>query len=489
MARPKSKRVILDCKNKLCKNTFEITESSFITKKHKLFCSKKCSNSDINEINKMKQTQQKTWKSMGGHPMSTQTVQNKHKQSMLLNHGVEHALQNKEILNKAKKSTIDRFGNCNNIEKVKATKLEKYGNVGYNGPNKRHISKFNDIIDKWKHLIPMFTEDEFSGVTSGQKYKFQCVECKYKFTVGINNGYIPACTKCARKNVSSQKSSVGELQIVEFIKGLISDNIKTHDRVICNGHELDILIPSYNLAIEFNGIYWHSFSKHKTDKYHLNKTKLCACNGINLFHIYDYQWFNKQNIVKSMLVNKLHKSTKLYARKCNIKVLKTKQKNEFLEDTHLQGKCNSSINLGLYYNNELVSVMTFGKSRYDKTYDYELIRFSTKLNTTVVGGFSKLLKYFINNYKPNNILSYADRTISDGNVYIKNGFILNGVTKPNFYYFKDNNIYSRQSFQKHLISSKLKYFNPTLTEYENMRLNGFDKFYNCGNYKFIYINK
>lgn len=483
MARPKKQRIKIVCENSNCNNTFEIIPGR---KTQKRFCSKKCSNSDVNEIAKMKQSQQETWKEEGGHPMSKKTVQEKHRRSMLKNHGVEHALQKQEIAEKAINKKIKKYGNCNNIEKVKSTKLKKYGNIGYNGPNKRHVTKYKDIIDNWKHLIPHFNESEFDGVTKNQKYKFECVECGYIFNRGINNGYIPRCKRCAMANQS--QTSKGELQIVEFIKSLLPDTvIETKNRNICNGYELDIYLPEYKLAIEFNGIYWHSFDKRPDADYHLNKTKMCIINGITLLHIFDYQWYNKQDIVKSMICSKLKLNNKIFGRKCNIKEIKTKEKNQFLESTHIQGKCNSTINIGLYNNNELVSVAVFSKSRYNKNYDYELVRFSSKLNTNVIGGFSKIMKYFINTHNPKNIISYADRSYSIGNVYLKNNFKLIGVSKPNYFYFKELNVYSRQSFQKHLLSNKLQHFNKDLTEYENMKINGYDKFYNCGNYIFTLI--
>ena len=251
-------------------------------------------------------------------------------------------------------------------------------------------------------------------------------------------------------------------------------------------HEIDILLPEHNIGIEFNGIYWHSFSR-RGDKYHLRKTKECAINAIQLLHIFDYQWYLKQDIVKSLISSKLGFTNRIFARKCKIEIIDNKTKNEFLDQTHLQGRCNSSVDLGLFYNNELVSVMTFSKSRFDTSYEYELVRFSSKLNNTIVGGFSKLLTYFIRTYKPNNIMSYVDRTISTGNAYIKNGFKLVDVTKPNYFYFKDMNVYSRQQFQKNKLKNKLPIFDNTLTEYQNMQINKYDKCYDCGNYKFVMV--
>ena len=211
----------------------------------------------------------------------------------------------------------------------------------------------------------------------------------------------------------------------------------------------------------------------------------CVIRGIQLLHIFDYQWYTKQNIVKSLIASKLGCTEKIYARKCTLKVVNSSNKRDFLNETHIQGTCNSSVNLGLYYNNELVAIATFGKSRYDKKYEWELLRYSTKLHTTVVGGFSKLLKYFINQYQPKNILTYCDRSTSIGNLYLKTGFKLIGSTNANYFYFKGISVFSREQFQKHTLREKLTVFDSNLTEYENMQLNGFDRFWDCGNFKFL----
>jgi hypothetical protein len=145
------------------------------------------------------------------------------------------------------------------------------------------------------------------------------------------------------------------------------------------------------------------------------------------------------------------------------------------------------VNLGLYYNNELVAIGTFGKSRYDKKYDWELLRYASKLNTTVIGGFSKILNNFINLYSPKNILTYCDRSTSTGQVYFKSGFQLVNSTNPNYFYFKNSSVFSREQYQKHKLSTKLNIFDNSLTEYENMIVNGFDRFWDCGNYKFVYV--
>jgi GR25 family glycosyltransferase involved in LPS biosynthesis len=217
-------------------------------------------------------------------------------------------------------------------------------------------------------------------------------------------------------------------------------------------HELDIYIPEMNLAIEFNGLYWHS-ELFKDKNYHYNKWKLCQDNTIRLVTICEDDWNLKQDIVKSIIKNKLGvNQNKIYARKCQIKEIKSTK--EFLDNNHLQGWCQSSVNLGLFYNNELVSLMTFGKKRMimkgkSQENEYELLRFCNKLDTSVVGGASKLFKYFIDNYKPEQVISYANLDISNGNLYDKLGFKLEKYTGINYWWAKDGVKYHRSNFMKH----------------------------------------
>lgn len=468
---------------KLCNIEFIVKENST-----KMYCSKKCCQADPETKNRIKNKLREVWdtKYGGKHPMNLESTQRKHKESVKRKYGVDHALQSKSLIDKSKNTKLIRYGidTYNNIDKAKHTKLEKYGDANYNGNRKRTETKYETIIDNWKHITPLFTKDSFSGVSKNQRYTFQCVECDYIFDACINNGYIPRCKACAMKKVNVQSN--GEREIISYIKSIYTGNVLERDRTILNGKELDIYLPDKNIAIEFNGIYWHSESQNHNKYYHLKKTVQCSVRGIQLLHIYDYQWYQKQDIVKSLISSKLGVSTKIYARKCTVKNVNSKTKGVFLDETHIQGKCNSSINLGLYYNNELVAVATFGKSRYDKKYEYELLRYSSKLNTTIVGGFSKLLHYFVKVHKPSNILTYCDRNTSVGNMYLKTGFKLLGNTAPNYFYFKDANVYSREQFQKHTLKNKLSNFNEQLTEYENMQLNGYDRVWDCGNWKFVY---
>ena len=279
------------------------------------------------------------------------------------------------------------------------------------------------------------------------------------------------CNKC------TSSISNDEIQINNFIESLGVDTICSSMSII-KPHQLDIYIPSHNIAIEYNGLYWHS--EEFIDKnYHLNKTKLCQEKGIQLIHIFEDEWIYKQDIVKSRLRNILRlTNNKIYARKCIIKEVNSKNSKEFLNTNHIQGFVNSSVRLGLYYNDELVSIMTFGRSRLgigQKHDGYELTRFCTKLNLNVIGGADKLLQYFIRNYKPKQIISYADRRWSTGDLYNKLKFIRMHTNKPNYSYIVGKNRIHRFNFRK----QKLKEIN-NMSEHEIMLKRGIYRIYDCG---------
>ncbi len=280
-----------------------------------------------------------------------------------------------------------------------------------------------------------------------------------------------------------QGISVKEGKVLDFIKSIYRDTIIDNSREIISPKELDIYIPDKSLAIEFNGDYWHS-EEYKPRNYHIDKTNLCKDKGIQLIHIFEHQWESKSEIFKSVISNKLGLSNKIYARKC--KIVELDSTTDFLNTNHLQGNCSSSVKLGLTYNDELVSVMTFGKPRFNKSYEFELLRFCNKLNTTVVGGASKLLNYFEKNYKPSSIISYANLQWSNGNVYKNLGFTELSISEPNYWWTKNREVLTRYQCQKHKLKDLLKdKFNQNLSEKENMKKAGYSRLFDCGNMVYI----
>ena len=292
------------------------------------------------------------------------------------------------------------------------------------------------------------------------------------------------CKKCAIKFDKTQKN------IYEFITTILIDGYIMNDtRKIIPPLELDIYIPSHKLAIEYNGVYWHS-EEYKPNDYHLNKTIECEKQGIQLIHIFEDEWLFKQDIVKSRLQNILGLTpNKIYARKCEMRETSSRQSKEFLNENHIQGNVNSKIKLGLYYNDELVSLMTFGSLRKvlgNKHNDdsYELLRFCNKLNTTIIGGADKLFKYFIKTYKPIEIISYADRRWSQGNLYEKLGFKFIHNSKPNYFYIINKKREYRFKYRKDVLVKEG--YDSSKSERQIMLDRGINRIYDCGNKKYVF---
>jgi len=322
-----------------------------------------------------------------------------------------------------------------------------------------------------------------------------------EFMTYFNVSYSTMLRFKVSNNITIPNKNTTENKIFEFIN---DDSKISNDRTLIYPKEIDILVPK-KLGIEYDGLMWHSFGKDKSlfnnyknenkEKYkHLNKTKLCEDKNIQLFHIFENEWINeaKQNIWKSMINYKLKVNTfRVFARKCSISEISNEESFNFLEENHLQGSCLGSVKLGLFYNEELLSVMTFGKARFNKNVEYELIRFCSKLGYNIIGGASKLLKYFERNYHPTSIISYANRRWStsinsQSSVYEKLGFEFKYNTQPNYFYFKSvNKLWSRNKFQKHKLFKLLDNFDKKLTETQNMYNNGYRKIYDCGNKVYI----
>jgi len=273
-----------------------------------------------------------------------------------------------------------------------------------------------------------------------------------------------------------------EQEIFDFINENYKDNIvQTYKKL---GKEIDIYIPDKKLAIEFNGLYWHS-DIFKDNKYHYNKWKLCKNNGVKLLSIWEDDWQYKKDIIKSIILCNLNLiKNKIYARRCIIKEVKDSKK--FLNLNHLQGWCNSTINLGLFYNGELVSLMTFNKINSHKKIQFELLRFCDKINTNIIGSASKLFKYFISHYNNDiEIIGYSNCDISCGDLYKQLGFKEIYHTRINYWWVKDKR-YNKLLFTKKILIKQG--FDPNKTVDEIMRERRYNKIWDTGKLFFKYIN-
>ena len=287
----------------------------------------------------------------------------------------------------------------------------------------------------------------------------------------------------------SHNTSNGENEIGKFLELYFSD-VFYRDRKIIEPYELDIVVPSKKIAIEYCGLYWHSERNGKGATYHLTKLNKCIKNGYRLITIFEDEWLFKKDIVKSRLkhIFNLNQKEPIYARECDVKEISTDMKNRFLNVNHLCGQDTSEIALGAFYENKLIAVMTFSlkpiaKWNYTKfSKNFELKRYCYDKNLSVVGVASKLFKYFLRNYDVEDVISYADRRWSIGDFYYKLGFILLGYTRPSYWYTKDG-VTRFGIFNLRKCADKYDR-HTSITEKELRKSAGYYRIWDCGDLKF-----
>jgi len=488
-------------------------------------------------IEKTKENILKKWG--GVHYMSNSEVQKKIKETMIKNYGVEYPNLSKEILAKSKstwdsnpnkseiikkraekiknkseeekkkidlkkKETItNNWGSVDNFykhvgEKVKERSIENYGvehHLSHPSIIEKRVNKYRDnITNKIKSKLPsniIYIDRELNKTGGDNIIKLKCLVCDNIFD--INRQYLVNRQKidtdiCLICNPRLAGTSRMEQDLLIFISENYSGEIITSNKSILGGREIDIYLPELNIAFEFNGLYWHS-ELYKDNDYHFNKTNDCLERGIQLIHIWEDDWVCKTDIVKSIILNKLGNSKRIWARQCIIKEVNNSDVKQFLLDNHIQGFVGSKIKLGLYFKDELVSLMTFGslrKSLGQKTEDnvYELLRFCNKIGFSIVGGASKLFNYFIKNNDVSRVISYSDNSRGVGNLYKQLGFDFIQETIPNYYYVINEVRYHRFNYRKDKLVKEG--FDKNKTEVEIMIDRGFYRIFDCGSKKWEY---
>ena len=268
--------------------------------------------------------------------------------------------------------------------------------------------------------------------------------------------------------------------------------------VLNDGKQLDLYLPEFKLAIEFNGDYWHNDTMIDK-KYHQNKTIQSAKQGIRLIHIYEYEWRIEE--LRDKIIKMIHgiitKNKVIYARKCSIKEVERDEEKKFLEEYHLQGHSDSRVAYGVYQQDELVSIMTFSRPRFNRNYKWEILRYVTKNELTIVGGAERLFKRFLGDKNPANVITYSDIGKFTGNIYTRLGFKAGAddITEPNYRWVKpmrygetEVEVLSRYQTQKQrLLDEGYGVYGDT--EDEIMKNIGYYKIYDSGNLRLVWDKK
>ncbi|MCK9477009.1 MAG: hypothetical protein M0R46_13875 [Candidatus Muirbacterium halophilum] len=506
---PDKSHVNVECK---CDNCSEITKIKYynyinnISNGGKYYC-KKCKNIKTEKTNIERYGVKTT--------LLEPKTQEKIKNTIRDKYGVEHYSQTEEFKERIKKNNLEKYGvdSYFQTENIKKQRFDKYGVEYYPQTNEFKEKKKETCLEKYgvehysqtkefkerikENIINKYNEEYNIKIIkiTDDILKIKCNICNEEYNIHkwllknrLHKYKINPCIIC--NPINSYTSSGKENKMIDFIKEIYSDEIIENDRKILNGKEIDIYLPDLNLAFEFNGLWWHN-ELYKDKNYHLEKTEKCLDKGIHLNHIWEDDWNFKQDIVRSIILNKIGKTTnKIFARKCVIKeITDNKIVKKFLNENHIQDSINSSVKIGLYYNDELVSLMTFGKKRKimnstSKEGEYELLRFCNILNTNVIGGANKLFIYFIKKYNPKEIITYANRNYFKGDLYKTLGFEYVSKSEPNYYYVIDGIRKHRFGFRKDILVKEG--YDKNMTEHEIMLSRNIYRIYDSGTLKFIY---
>lgn len=421
-------------------------------------------------------------------------TQEKSKQTLFKNHGVYNTSQSDILSNKR----IESFKLSNYRETYKKKSIEKYGvnhpwmnkDIHSKSIEKTIITKNKNIYNSISEKLKSYSQYDLISVDYNKykrEIKIYCKNCNSEFLINredLHIRHINKSTICMNCNPINSSKSGSELEMLEFIRSIFTGNIITNSRSIITPFELDIYLPDINIAFEFNGLYWHSEGQ-KGKMYHYNKTKFCKINNIELVHIWEDDWMYRNKIVKSIIRNKIGViNNRIFARKCIIKEIENNVDKDFLENNHILGSCNSNIKIGLYYKNQIVSLMCFLKIGNS----YELTRYCNIIDNIITGASSKIYSYFVKKYKPNEVISYSDESMFSGYVYEKLGFDFIGYSNVNYKWVINRKREHKSKYRKdRLIKSG---YDPNKSESDIMIEDvGSYKVWDCGLKKWKYTPK
>jgi very-short-patch-repair endonuclease len=487
----------------LCKECQSPTTFISFKKGYAAFCSNSCvsRNKDVMAIKTSTLI-----RNYGEDGFRSNTIQNKKKKTSIANYGVAHPRQNKEYINALQQKFLKEHGVTNpaNTEEANkkrtATNLERYGTENPVSNPEVYSKIISTNLKKYGVSTALLLPENKSNALSARKSidiyaKLDDITWLEEnknipspiLAESLNVAWSTVLNYYKKHNITRPHIIVSsfELKLIDFLK---EHNIQyiSSERTILDGKEIDIYLPEFKIGLEIDGLYWHSEHYIKDKHYHAKKTNLALEKGIQLIHITDYELSNKFEIVKNRILAKLGKHHRIFARKCKIVSVRAADYESFMMCHHIQGYAPASVRIGLEYEGELVALMAFSRARYNNNYEWELIRYATC--HAVVGGASRLFSYFISTVLPKSVISYADLRWNTGIVYTKIGMTLSHTTKPNYWYIENGRLVHRTKYQKHKLNALLSVYDEKLSEWENMKNNGYTRYWDCGNKVFTWSN-
>lgn len=365
------------------------------------------------------------------------------------------SIKNITVLNihfKGAKSNIEFECQQKHFSKTKFYLLKKYPYCKYCKKKYRNVSEIKDFVETKKIKL---LSDEF--INTKEKLQFECLK-GHKFQRSIKqfekNSKCSTCESSTKSSDYLYQTSRGEKDLLSFVKQYYTsaDKIKVNGifgKIELNNAEFDIYIPELKLAIEYNGLFYHSDAldeNHRrvnTSQY--RKYKFCTSNGIRLINIFEDEWKLRQKQTENFLLSVLNiHDVRIGASKCKIKELSKKEAIDFINENHIQEVHNLKIAFGLFYKNNLIGVVAGANHHRINNHKYLVLsRMCFKYKTQIIGGASRLLNALIQYSKEHGytgIISWSDNRLSTGDVYKKIGFTLEKELPPDYYYIRSGNI-------------------------------------------------
>lgn len=373
---------------------------------------------------------------------------------------------------------------CENLSKAHSRTLYKL--LIDNGYQKWFIENnvtvratFIEVANRQKTIQPKYCIKcgSLLPLSAFENRSLECAKCKTVNAYALDSEY-------AQYGLNGLPRSNKEYQLIQFVHDLIpNETIEYNKRYpLDNKYELDIYIPNRKLAFEFNGQFYHCDAFQRiTPSYHQDKTNACLEKGIRLIHVFEWEWDHNKERVQQLIKDALNIDCAVVgARQTKVQPIDSQTYNQFVNKYHFDHSVSASIRLGLFYNDQLIAVGGWRKSRFDSD-QYELVRYAVKDQYKIVGGLAKLCKAC----GLNQFISYVDRAHFTGKAYQSTpGFVEIQRTQPSYCYVRGNDICTRYQAQKHLLSHKLKNFDPNVSEQQNMLNNGWFRVYDCGTIKY-----
>lgn len=471
-----------------CKQCLTAVKYDVPTKKYRTYCSRKCS--ATSEVTSMRRATTSQAKYGTDNPMQCQNIIKAQHQTMLSKYGVTHANLSPLLNQKRKNTNKQKYGYESPTQhedvkqKTKETNMVLYGHsvpmhsLGIRTARlNQHKSSTGVVWPAQVHNPQAFQLLETKDWLFEQHYTQQKSLVQIATEIGVNDTTVGRYLAQHGLRTQIHYSSSIEREVGDWLieQGLV---IEKHNRTIIKPYELDIVIESHKLAIEVCGVFWHSEQAGKDRNYHRNKLVRAEQAGYRLITLFDDTWNEHKLKCKQTLQHILHLSnqTHIYARNCTIHTIHSiSDKTKFFNEFHLQGTGDGSTTYALCHENVTVAMITF---KHQSNSTYILNRFAT--SAIVPGGFSKLVNKFRETHPTADIITYADRCWGNGDVYLKNGFLLDKVLPPDYKYVINKTRIHKFNFRHAALKKLLPRYDGRKSEVENMKHHNFPIVWDCG---------